>query len=65
MKFFMLLWALTNFMSCSTKKVNSENWDSGAQKQEAIKDESYQQREENTRNQFPEATEILNRPQPF
>ena len=64
MKLIIMLVALTNLMSCSTKK-SSDNWDSGAQKQEAIQDESHSEQSENLRNQFPDATDILNRPQSF
>ena len=64
MKIVVMLLALANFISCSTKN-GSENWDSGAQKQEAIQEEGHTQQSEKTRNQFPDPTEILNRSQPF
>lgn len=52
MKAFLVLMIIFILGSCSTLGKN-QSWDSGAQKQEAIEDETRNDQQDQFRNQFP------------
>lgn len=62
MKVLMLFLGLISYLACSS---SGQEWDSGAQRQEALLDESRGGIDENTKDQFPTSNSNTNEAQPF
>ncbi len=62
MKVNILVLSLIFFLACSSSE---QDWDSGAQRQEALLDEARSGVDENARDQFPTSNSSTNEAQPF
>jgi hypothetical protein len=62
MKVFILIFSLSLILACSSSE---QDWDSGAQRQEALLDESRGGIDESAKDQFPTSNSSTNEAQPF